>query len=213
MSEQVILALIIAVPAALVPTVALMLNNRQVRSVKETDAAIRKQEKEADYKRADELEARRKTDADEVARILKANTAAQVESFGELKGQVQQVHTLVNSNLTEEMEARLVEMQVSLMLREENASLRKVQGHPSNETADERIKELHERINALLTTLKTRHAVTDAAAVEKRVTQTATKAATAALTAAGPLAVTIQQAETDPVPVKPVETDDVGKPP
>lgn len=209
MSEQILVALIVAVPtvlaSAVVPTIILMMNNSSARKAKEFDAAVRKQEKIDDYTRADALEARRKKETEEVASLLKTNTAVQVASAGELRGQIQQVHALVNSNLTLEMEARLDVMHASLVSLIEIADLRKSMGHAENEGTTSRINVMREAIAELEDTLKMRHEVTDAAAIEKRTAETATKAAVAALTSTGPLPVTIQQEDTNPVPVKPIE--------
>lgn len=206
MSEEILLALIVAVPtviaSTLVPTVILWMNNRHARRVKEEDASIRKQEKLDEYKRADEIEARRKQEADEVARLLKTNTAITVETAGDLKGQVQQVHALVNSNLTKEMKARLVEMQTGLTSQIEIADLREALGRPKSETATAHMGVMRKAIEELKDDLETRKEVTEAAASEKKVTEVATKAAVAAIKNEGPLAVVIQQEEGNPVPVK-----------
>lgn len=209
MSEQIILALIVAIPAiiasAIIPTIVLMINNNNARRIKEFDAKIHKQEKIDDYARADALEERRNKKSDEVANILKINTAAQVTTAGETRGQLVQIHALVNSNLTSEMEARLAVMQTGLASLIEIAGLRKALGHSESEGAMALVNSTKEKINSLISTLETRKQVTESSAVDKRVTETATAAAVAALTAAGPLQVTIQQDDTNPVPVKQLE--------
>lgn len=202
MSEQLIIALIVS---AVVPTVLVLINNYNTRKQKRDDTDARKQEKLDDYKRADEIEERRKRESDQVASLLKTNTAAIVETTGETQGQLRQIHALVNSNLTSEMEDRLTFMQAGLASLIEIVELRKTMGHPESDGARAQIGFMRDAIAKLQATILTRYQVTEAATVEKKVTESATKAAVAALTASGPLAVKIEQDDTNPVPVKPVE--------
>lgn len=208
MSEQVFLALIVlattVIVSALVPTVALLINNRNASRIRAFDAETRKQEKADEYLRADAVEARRKKESDEVASLLKTNTAALVTTTGETQGQIREVHHLVNSDKTDEMESRLEVMQAALVSLMEISELVKALGRPESEGARTRLSSMRDRIENLTRMLEERRKVTDMATAEKNATNVATKAAVAALTAAGPLAVTIHQEEENPVPVKPV---------
>lgn len=197
-SDPVIIALItVMIPALFVPTIIVVVNNHYARK-------IRLEEKLADYERADELESRRKKDADEVARLLKNNTAIQVEAFGELNGKTEQIHTLVNSNLTEEKEGKLLILEANLVTLEEMSDLRTSIGKPESGRLVEQIDSMHKAVAKLKTELEKRREITEAAAVERKATSIATKSAVAAITASGPMEVTIKQDDHNPVPVKPV---------
>lgn len=236
MSDTVILALVVAFPAV-VTSVMVVLGNRAnvkaARLAKVQDAEIRKEEKQQDYARADLIEERHSKEAkqlldrqdvlakkaDEAAGILKTNTAAAVKASddamkasAETQGRLQQIHTLVNSNLTAEMKARLAAMQAGLASLLEIVDLRKSLGHSESEGAATLIKSTRAAIDELVATLDERLKATDVAAAEKAtasiaataatITAAATAAATAAITSNGPLEVTIKQDEDKPVPVK-----------
>lgn len=116
-SDTVILALIVAVPAMLSPLLLAVLTNRNQRRVKLDD-----------YARQDVVAARLIASNDEIATTAKATA----EKLG---GQLQQIHTLVNSNLTAEMQARLEATRGQLVLMTEVIDLKRVAGHEPTEDA------------------------------------------------------------------------------
>ena len=156
-SDQVLLALIVAIPAviasAIVPTAVLLINNKNARKIKQED-----------YAREDALEKRHTDRAEEVARLLKTNTEKQIETNTQTYGQLEQIHVLVNSNLTAEMEHRLSVMQAGLVSLLEIVELRKSLGQPERENTTLQIDLMQKEIVQLEEILVIRKKVTEEAA-------------------------------------------------
>jgi len=124
----------------------------------------RRKEKVEDYSRQDAVAAQ----AAEAARLLldaNERVARQsAASASETQSQLKQIHTLVNSNLTQEMEARLVALDAQLVLTQEVMRLNSVAGVVTPEAAKDALANLQRTADGLRLSLAERAAVTEAAA-------------------------------------------------
>lgn len=119
-SENVQLALIVAVPGLLAPLLMAALQNKNLRKIKE-----------ADYKRQDlvasnllERQDAIAEKAAETAMLLRKNTAAVAAAAAETHGQLKVIHALVNSNMTTVMQSELAAYRASLVLMNEVIDLK-----------------------------------------------------------------------------------------
>lgn len=117
---------------------------------------FRSMDKQADYERQDKVAADAKSAADlvaiktaEVARNLKATNEHIAAAASEQKVQLQEIHALVNSNMTAAMQAELGATTRELVLMIEVIALKKVAGHEptieslaASETTKNKIAEL-----------------------------------------------------------------------
>jgi hypothetical protein len=130
----------------------------------------RRKEKVEDYARQDGVAAQ----AREAARLLLAaneRVARQsATSASETQSQLKQIHTLVNSNLTQEMEARLVALDAQLVLTQEVIRLNAAAGVEPTEAAKTALANLQRTADGLRLSLAERAAVTEAAADVRAVT-------------------------------------------
>jgi hypothetical protein len=95
-------------------------------------------EKRADNKRQDEVEARQlavKRQVEEAARLLVVNNAKVETAAAETKGQLFAIHTLVNSDKTEALQARLDQTKISLTLMNEIVRLNRAKGDEPTQEA------------------------------------------------------------------------------
>jgi ABC-type multidrug transport system fused ATPase/permease subunit len=136
------IALIVAIPAMLSPVLMAWMTNRN-----------RRQEKQEDYTRQDQVaataaeSARRLDDnqakaqealrivaakAEETARLLKENNKAQADAAVVTQGQLKQIHTLVNSNMTAAMQGQYDATERELTMMLEVIALKKAAGHEPN---------------------------------------------------------------------------------
>lgn len=110
---------------------------------------FRRQEKQQDWDRQDkvaeqaaqaaQLLLERQTisarKVDEAASLLKENNKAVAVTAAETQGQLRQIHTLVNSNMTAAMQSEMDQREIALALMNEVIDLKKSSGiQPSTET-------------------------------------------------------------------------------
>lgn len=130
----------------------------------------RRKEKIEDYSRQDAVAAQ----AAEAARLLldaNERVARQTATAStETQGQLRQIHTLVNSNLTQEMQARLVALDAQIVLTQEVMRLNTAGGIAPTEAARTALENLEHTAEGLRRSLTERAAVTEAAADERGAT-------------------------------------------
>jgi len=85
---------------------------------------IRSRDRREDYRRQDEVAAR----AAEAATLLAENNKLVAQSSGAISGQLSQIHTLVNSNMTAAMESEYEAVGRELAMMLEVIELRRAQG-------------------------------------------------------------------------------------
>ncbi len=89
--------------AIIAPMIVSFFTNRSLERLESIRAKARKEEKEQDWKRQDEVAAK----ADEAARLLLAANERVAKTAAVTNGKLDQIHTLVNSNMTAAMKAEL----------------------------------------------------------------------------------------------------------
>lgn len=154
--EAVVVAAIVALPATVTPLLLAAISGR---------AAARA--KQQDYDRQDVVAAQliaRQDLVTEQARqtartLLASNDRIAVvarETADRLGGKLEQIHTLVNSNLTAEMNGRLIATKGQLAGLREVVELKRLAGHKPTEDALEAIIAIEKVIGELETTLAER---------------------------------------------------------
>jgi hypothetical protein len=84
--------------------------------------------------------------ADEAAVLLKRNTAAAVEAAADTHGQLRVIHTLVNSQMTEAMQAKLDALEGQALLMREVMTMKKAQGQKPNPEAVAALRVVDDKI-------------------------------------------------------------------
>lgn len=133
-SDTVILALIVAIPAMLSPLLLAWLTNRN-----------RASEKAEDYARQDAVASK----AEEAAGLLKKNNEDVAKSAEETKAQLSVIHTLVNSNMTTEMQKNLTSTQATLVVLQELTELRRSTNKPPKKETSDAIASVKAQITEL----------------------------------------------------------------
>jgi len=126
-SNTVEVAGIVAVSSILGPLLLSYLTNRQRRA-----------EKDEDYARQDEVARKAQAAADKVAEVAKSQGA-----------KLDQIHVLVNSNMTASMQGELDAYKSNLVLLEEISSLRKAAGQDPSPTTMAVIESTKKKISEL----------------------------------------------------------------
>ncbi len=125
-------------------------------------ARQRQREKAEDYKRQDDVAAK----AEEAAALLLAaneRVAHQTATASsETQAQLRQIHTLVNSNLTQEMEARLVALDAQIVLTHEVMRLNTAAGADPTEASQAALLSLERTAEGLRRSLTERATATTA---------------------------------------------------
>jgi hypothetical protein len=140
LSETVILALIVAIPAALSPVAIRWWDSRSLAKAKAAEADERRADKEQDWARQDAvsdrliasnaLVAKSANKLLESSALVVASAAVTGERLQELVIGQKQIHTLVNSNLTAAKEAQLEALEAKLTVQHEMVVFREEAGKP-----------------------------------------------------------------------------------
>lgn len=162
--EAVWLALIVAVPAAVVPVVTMVLTRRQNRKDKQADWArqdeVAKQAAEAARLLLDRQEATARKVA--LVAVTAAETATAVEEHGAAQDrQLERIHVLVNSQATAQIESELNITRQNLALTKRIAAMRAEAGDTATE--DEAIVAIEARVAELEAVLADRERQTHVA--------------------------------------------------
>jgi len=170
----------IAVPVAISvivsvvsPTLLALLTGRQRMKEEESKAEQRRLDKKEDYDRQDQL-AERQTkalgvvadQASKAAELLLASNATVAATAERQGAQLTQIHTLVNSKMTESMQNELDSERRGLVLLEKIVRLAEASGDPPGPADIGAIQSAKERIAELEARLADRLKQTDAANVE-----------------------------------------------
>jgi hypothetical protein len=127
--------------AAVAPILSLIVN-----------AKLRHKEKLEDYARQDIVAAQ----AAQAAALLLAAQAKTTSQNVETQGKLNQIHTLVNSNLTKEMGERLVSLRAQVILSREVIRLNRHNGLEPDEAARSALSNLETAVSSLETALRER---------------------------------------------------------
>jgi len=146
------------------------MNAHQVNKGKREDALQRSKDKEEDYARQDAVAEKAAKAADKVAQVARqaaeaaellvtsnAETArlsaiANAENrikLEEIHNQAQQIHILVNNNLSLAIERELIAMEAALVAMVDNANLQSKLGLKPTEEAKSAIEDIKKRIDSL----------------------------------------------------------------
>lgn len=163
LSETVILALIVAVPASLSPLVLRWWDSKSIADAKEKEAEERRTDKEQDWARQDAVadkliasNAKVAASAKASSDIIAASAALTEEKLAELKVGQDQVHTLVNSNLTAAMEAQLEALEGKLIVQVQMHEYKKEAGKKLEPEAIASMEETTRKIADLKKSLEER---------------------------------------------------------
>jgi len=136
------LALIVAVPAVISPVMLQLLSSWAANRAKKVEAEIRKAEREEDYARQDK-----------VAALAAVANKVVAEAAVVTNTKLDQIHVLVNSNMTEAMQAELNATKREVAMMHEVIELKKASGKDplpmalkAVEATDKRIAELEAAI-------------------------------------------------------------------
>jgi hypothetical protein len=145
LTEPVILALIIAVPAALSPIAIRWWDSKSLADAKAREAAERRADKEQDWARQDAVAEKLlasnaivTTSAKKLlasSELVVASASVTEERLKEIVIGQKQIHTLVNSNLTAAKQAQLEALEAKLIVQKEMADFRLDNGKPVDEEA------------------------------------------------------------------------------
>lgn len=129
-AETIVVAAIVALPATVTPILLASLTARN-----------RRREKELDWARQDDVATRIKTTAEALVISNRTVASAAKDTAEKLGGKLDQIHTLVNSKMTEEMQSRLLSMRRELAGLLEIVSLKSVAGRQPSAEALEAIRD------------------------------------------------------------------------
>lgn len=154
--EPVWLGIIVAVGALLTTALTTTLNAWQIRKGKDQD--YQRQDEVADKLERRQDEIQRRTDI--AARLLLENNKRvakqSAEEFEVTKGKLAQIHELVNSNLTTQMEESYTALTQQLVLMREVVALNKLSGRAPSPESLRAISIIESRIATLGTKLSDR---------------------------------------------------------
>lgn len=170
-----------ALVAAMGPIISIIFTSRMRSKELEVQSKIRRDEKEQDYERqdavaeaaknaAERMIARQDAVAAQAAKAAKLLLDAQAETTQqnvETQGKLNQIHTLVNSNLTKEMEDRLVALKGQVYLTKEIIRLNRSNHIEPNSETQASLHNLEATVSNLETALKERGTATDRADLEQ----------------------------------------------
>jgi hypothetical protein len=173
--EAVWIALIVAAGAAATTLLTTWLNARQIRAGKEQDYARQDQVAALLEARQDAAEVKAEavaTKAAEAARLLLASNervAHQTVAAAEVtNGKLAQIHELVNSNLTRQMEEAHAALTQQLVLMREVIALHKAAGRPPSKEALNAIDAIELKVAEFGTQLADRAKATEIADAKVR---------------------------------------------
>jgi hypothetical protein len=173
LSETVILALIVAIPAALSPVAIRWWDSRSLAQAKAAEADERRADKDQDWARQDAVSDRLLASNALVAKsankllessaLVVASASVTEERLKELVIGQTQIHTLVNSNLTAAKQAQLEALEAKLTVQREMTAFRKQVGKDVDKEALANMEATAIKIAELKAELADRLAQTDAA--------------------------------------------------